>query len=275
MTVLWFAAKPARCCCATSRTVGKRSRTASTDPSSEALSSTTISASAPDSDPRQERRRSLLLVLTIETLTSGTRAASAREATRDERLAGLVHGIRRLLPLEPREQLLHAGLERNLGAEPEQLGGQAGVRVAVADVAGPVLVDHLRLDLLAEALRDHAHDLVDGGWTARADVDRPAVGLVLLEREHTGTRDVADVDEVAGLLAVFEDERRPVVEQTRREDRGRTRVWIRERLALAVDVEEAQRHRGYPVCGADGEEHLLVVALPDRIDRRRSQRLRL
>ena len=61
------------------------------------------------------------------------------------------------------------------------------------------------------------------------------------ERERAG--DVADVDEVAGLLAVLEDQRRAAVEQARGEDRGHAGVRVGERLAGAVDVEEAQRDR--------------------------------
>ena len=58
-------------------------------------------------------------------------------------------------------------------------------------------------------------------------------------------------------------------------ERRDARVRVRERLPLAVDVEEAQGDRGNAVSRAHGEEHLLVVALVDRVDRRRAQRLRL
>src|SRR5207245_10192852 len=137
-----------------------------------------------------------------------------REAARDERVAGLVHRIRRFLSLEPGEQLLHTGLEGDLRAETEQLDGQTGVRIAVADVARPVLVDDFGLDPFAEALRDQARNLADRGGPTGADVDGAAVGTVPVERERTGTGDVTDVDEVTGLLPVLEDERSPVVEQT-------------------------------------------------------------
>ncbi len=65
------------------------------------------------------------------------------------------------------------------------------------------------------------------------------------------------------------------VEQSRGEDRGDAGVGVGERLALAVDVEEAQGHGGDPVGGAGDQRHLLVVALVDRVDRGRQQRLGL
>ena len=96
-----------------------------------------------------------------------------------------------------------------------------------------------------------------------------------LEREHDGPHDVRDVGEVARLLAVLEDDRRAGVEQTRGEDRGHAGVRVGERLARPVDVEEAQGDRGDPVRRAGHEDHLLVVALVDRVDRGGDQRLGL
>src|SRR4029078_12274912 len=111
MTVLWFEPKPARCSCSITRTCGKRSRTAAAEPSSEALSSTTISASTGASDSRHASRSSRLLVLTIETLRSKERALT-REAARHERLTRRIDRVSRLLSFEPFEQFLHPGLER-------------------------------------------------------------------------------------------------------------------------------------------------------------------
>src|SRR4051812_4034341 len=170
MTVLWFAPKPARCSCAISRTSGKRSRTASAEPSSDALSSTTTSACSARRDSRQASSRSRLFVLTIETERS-VKPGSTREAARDECLACRVDGVGGLLAVEPREQVLHAALERDLGAEAEQLLGEACVGVAVADVARAVLLHDLRLDLLAEAARDHLGDLEHRRRHAGAEVD--------------------------------------------------------------------------------------------------------
>ena len=97
---------------------------------------------------------------------------------------------------------------------------------------------------------------------------------VARQREHTAASDVADVDEVARLPSVLEDDRRPVVEQPGCEDRGDTRVRIGKRLAFAVHIEEAKRHGRNAVRGAHCERHLLVVAFSDRVDRGRPQWLR-
>ena len=133
----------------------------------------------------------------------------------------------------------------------------------------------LRLELLAEPARNDLCDLDDRRRPTRADVERPPVGAVLLQSKRAAARDVAHVDEVARLLPVLEDERRTVVEQSRREDCGDAGIGIRQGLPLAVDVEEPERDRGNPVRGSDGEHHLLVVTLADRVDGGRPQRLRL
>ena len=193
--------------------------------------------------------------------TSASRAASTR--------------VHRLLPLEPREQVAHPVLERDLGAEPEPLLGEPRVGEAVPDVAGAVLLDDLGLDLLAEAGRDRLRDLEDRRRPAGAEVQRAAVRAVRAQRERAAAHQVAHVDEVARLPAVLEHERGVVVQQPRREDRRHAGVRVRKRLPLAVDVEEAERDGGDAVGGPDREEQLLVVALVHRVDGGRAQRLRL
>src|SRR5436190_3085326 len=191
MTVLWFAPKPARNSCAITRTSGNRSCTAAAEPSSDALSSTTTSASAPRSDSRHASRRSRLFVLTIETATSRTQAlALARETAGEQRLARGVDAVGCLLCLEPREQVVHSGVEGDLRAEAEQLVGQPRVGVAMPDVAGAVLIGDLGLDVLPETPRDHLGDLEHRRGRAGADVERPPVGPVLRQRQRAATRDV-------------------------------------------------------------------------------------
>ena len=116
-------------------------------------------------------------------------------------------------------------------------------------------------------------DLQDGARTAGAEVDGMAGRRLGLERQQDPAHDVAHVDEVARLLAVLEDHRRAAVEQARGEDRGHAGVGVGQRLPRAVDVEEAQRHRRDAVGGAGDQAQLLVVALGDRVDRGRDQRL--
>ena len=78
-----------------------------------------------------------------------------------------------------------------------------------------------------------------------------------------------DVDEVAALLAVLEDHRLLAVEQPRGEDREHAGIGVGERLAGAVDVEQAQAHalhavgRGHDVGGA------LLHIFVERVDRGR------
>src|SRR5207253_7584087 len=128
----------------------------------------------------------------------------------------------------------------DLGAEPEQFPPEARIGVAMADVPGAVLLHDLGLDLLAEPAGDHLGDLEDRGRSAGAEIEGAPVRTVTGESERAAPRDVADVDEVPRLAAVLEDERRAVVEDARREDGGDAGVGVRERLPLAVDVEEPE-----------------------------------
>ena len=124
-----------------------------------------------------------------------------------EGAVGGVDLVGRLLRLEPGEEVAHAVLEGDLGAEPEELLGAARVRVAMADVAGTELAEDARLDVDAEALGQRVGDVEHGGRLPRADVQRAPVRLVALEGDRAGARDVADVDEVPRLVSVLEDER--------------------------------------------------------------------
>ncbi len=192
-------------------------------------------------------------------------SASSAESTRSTAV----------LAAQPLEQVAHPVLERDLGLEAEQLLGEARVRVAVADVAGAVASDHLGLEVHAEAVREHVRHIEHGRRAAGADVDGASVRSAPVKRELTRAHDVAHVDEVARLVAVLEHEWGALRQEPRREDGRDAGVRVAERLALAVDVEEAQRDGGNVVRGADRERHLLVVALADGVDRRRPERLRL
>ncbi len=87
-----------------------------------------------------------------------------------------------------------------------------------------------------------------------------------LHGEHVGAHDVVHADEVAHLLAVLEDQGSCVVHQARGEDGGDTGVGVRERLAGAVDVEEAQRRDGQAVGAAVDQAELFLIALGKRVD---------
>jgi hypothetical protein len=60
----------------------------------------------------------------------------------------------RFLRFQPTQQVLHASREGNLGAKVKYLLSQGCVRVAVANVAGPVALNNLGLDRLSEAVGD-------------------------------------------------------------------------------------------------------------------------
>src|SRR5262245_24205951 len=150
------------------------------------------------------------------------------------RLGHLVAG---LLSLHPFEQFGYSLLQRDLRLIAEQRAGASDVRYAVTDVALAVFACDLRIDFLAQPLGQHPHHLFDRSRLARADVDRLVICAVGFERQQVCLNDVADVNEIARLFAVFEDHRLLVVQQPRREDGADARVRIRQRLARPVDVE--------------------------------------
>ena len=99
-----------------------------------------------------------------------------------------------------------------------------------------------------------------------ADVDDLAVGGTALHREEVGADDVVHADEVALLFAILKDERRLVVDHARGEDGGDTGVGVRERLARAVDIEEAKRGDRQIVVAPEDEAELLLIAFGERVD---------
>ena len=74
-----------------------------------------------------------------------------------------------------------------------------------------------------------------------ADVDRQPIERVGGGRQQIGARDVFHEREIARLLAVFVEDRREIVEQTRAEDRDHAGVGIEDRLARTVGAGVAQR----------------------------------
>src|SRR5436309_552047 len=90
-------------------------------------------------------------------------------------------------------------------------------------------------------LAEHDGELLHRERAPAADVHRQSVGPVVFERERERACDVAHRHEITALQPVFEDARRPPVQQARREDREHPGVRIREGLARAVCVEKTQR----------------------------------
>jgi hypothetical protein len=136
----------------------------------------------------------------------------------------------------------------------------------VADVAHAVLAGHLGLDVrLAHRGRRALGELAHRVAVAAAHVEHLAHRPGRVERGQAGAGHVGHVHEVALLQAVLEHQRRPVVEQPRREDGQHAGVRVGERLARAEHVEEAQRHGGDPVRGADHQAQPLLVVLAERV----------
>ena len=131
------------------------------------------------------------------------------------------------------------------------------------------------VDVDAELPDERLGDVEHADAAAGAEVDRLVVGGVGVERQQQALHDVLDVDEVAALPAVLEDHRRLAVQQPAAEDRRHAGVGVGQRLARAVDVEEAERDRRDAVGPAHRQAHLLLVALRDGVDRGRPQRLLL
>src|SRR5438128_6579018 len=76
--------------------------------------------------------------------------------------------------------------------------------------------------------------------SAGADVDDFADSVVGYQREPECTRDVAHVDEIANLIAVFIDHRRTVINQPRRENGQNTGRRIQDELPWTIRIEYPQ-----------------------------------
>ena len=142
---------------------------------------------------------------------------------------------------DPFGELRESFIEVFSGAEAEDIGRFAAVAEAVADVADPRLPGDLRLDVIAaKRASDRARDVFHTAVDAGAYVEHLRVRARMHERIGKRARDIADVNEVAPLLAVLEDQRPLPVRQSRREDREYAGVRIGKRLPGAIDVKQAQ-----------------------------------
>lgn len=98
------------------------------------------------------------------------------------------------------------------------------------------------------------------------DVEATSGGGWRLQSETAGTGDIVDADEVPLLLAVFEDQRRPVVQNAGREIAEDARVGVRQRLVRPVSVEETEGDRRDLVRRADDHTEALLVVLGKSVD---------
>ncbi len=198
-----------------------------------------------------------------------------RQPARGQLLGGGVDPVDGRLSGEPLDELGHAVLQLDPRLVAEELAGEGDVREAVADVADPVAAGRLRGDVDAHHRRQPHGELEDGDARAAADVQHPTVRGGGVERERERLGDVVDRDEVAALEPVLEDQRRPPVQEARGEDREHSGVRVRQRLARAVGVEEAQGDGGHAVRRAEEQAEPLLLELRERVDRGELRLLRL
>src|SRR3954471_21080313 len=124
---------------------------------------------------------------------------------------------------------LFEGRER-LPAEVDR--SAAGIEGAALDLAG-ARWGVLRGLLEPRELGHHVEELLHARLDTRADVQHESAALV--DRTHERVDDIVDIDVVARLRAVTEDQRTLAVEQPAREDRDHARLAVRI-LARAVHV---------------------------------------
>src|SRR6185437_10513494 len=90
--------------------------------------------------------------------------------------------------------------------EAEEFARLADIGEAVADVAGTRLAEDLRFERWhTHRLSEKAGHVLDRIGVAAADIDDVVGSARLLQRQAERSSDVADVDEVAALLAILED----------------------------------------------------------------------
>ena len=110
---------------------------------------------------------------------------------------------------------------------------------------------------------------VERDAAAGRDVDHLAAGVRRLAGPQHAVDDVGDVGEVARLLAVAVDGRRPSVEQRRREQRDHARVGRRGILPRAEHVEVADADGLEAVEPGEHPQVLLAHQLLQRVGRQR------
>ena len=82
-----------------------------------------------------------------------------------------------------------------------------------------------------------------------------------------------DADEVTHLATVFEDDGSVAIHQARSEDRSHARIWVRERLARAVDIEITERDHRYSIGAPEQQGHPFLIFFRKRVNRGALQRL--
>ena len=152
---------------------------------------------------------------------------TAEEADVVKQHVALGDMIVRELPCQPFGEFHNPFLERDPRSVAQERACQTDVGETVPYISHSIFAGDLWLDLvLVEDGGDTVGDLDHRvGFTA-TDVEHSVGRAAILESEPACLGDVIDAHEIALLAAVFEDQRRPVVQITRSKNRQDARVWI-------------------------------------------------
>ena len=161
------------------------------------------------------------------------------------------------------------------GRNPRTARAAADIREAVADIADPAFAGDFRLDRHPERFAEKPRGFLDRHGLAAADVEGAADRRVGDQRQAARFGDVGDIDKIAALLAVLEDQRRASVQQPGGEYRQHAGIGIGQRLVRAIGVEESQRDRRDVISLADHEAEPLLVVFREGINRLYGRRLGL
>ena len=96
----------------------------------------------------------------------------------------------------------------------------------MAYIADPAFPGDFRLDRHPERVGQQPRRFSDRDRGAAADVERLAGRGVADQGESAGLGDIIDIDEIAALLAILEDQRRAIVEEPRGKDRQHPGIGI-------------------------------------------------
>lgn len=141
------------------------------------------------------------------------------------------------------------------------------VRKTIANVARTGLVEDFRGNILeTHGVCQQGRDILDTIGASATDVDDLACRLRLLEREAKGLGDIANMDEIAPLIAVFEDHRRLMVRQSGGKIGEHTGIGVGQRLTCAEDVEQAERHGLHPIGFREDQALPFLRVFGERID---------
>ena len=153
--------------------------------------------------------------------------------------------------------------------ESQQVARLADVGEAMADVTGPGLVQYPRLQMWdVHCLCQQTCHVIDCITVARGNIDGLTGNERVLHRQTKGARDIAHMDEVALLLAVFKDKRLLAVQQASTKIGEDASIGIGERLARTKHIEQPQRDYFHAVCGTKDLTASFLNVFGQCVDRR-------